>query len=146
MKNLCLFICCLTVISALPTYATKIIVNDNQDRIVYSRSSFPNEAVIYEETTINKPEQTPKYYGNKNQEQSDYQRNLLGNDFRLELVGTKWNMEVNDVPVSYETYTSNSEYTARLDRIKRGSREAADYYYIDKVKAPDTLIPSGYAE
>ena len=146
MKTLCLVICCLTVISALPAYATKIIVNDNQDRIVYSRSTLPSETIVYEQNDGNETFNEQKYYGNKNSEQDNYQLHLLGNDFRIELAGTKWNLEENTIPVNYKIKANDNEYTARLDRIKRGSREAADYYYIDKVKAPDTLIPSGYAE
>ncbi len=146
MKNLLILLCCFTLISALPTYATKIIVNNNQDRIVYSRSTLPSEIIVYEQSGENETFNEQKYYGNKNSEQDNSQLHLLGNDFRLELAGTKWNLEENTKPANYKVTANDIEYTARLDRIKRGSREAADYYYVDDVKAPDTLIQSGFVE
>ena len=33
-----------------------------------------------------------------------------------------------------------------LERLKRGSREAADYYMVDMMKDPNNLVPSGYFE
>ena len=76
MKNLCILLCCFTIISALPTYATKIIVNNNQDRIVYSRSTLPSEIIVYEQSGENETFNEQKYYGNKNSEQDNSQLRL----------------------------------------------------------------------
>ena len=133
MKNLFVLLCCFTLISALPTYATKVIINNNNDRIVYSRSSGPENKINEEENLSTET----VYYGNKNSEQNETKLLLLGNDFRLELAGTKWNLNDNTQSVKY---APPSEYTVYKE--KRDSREAADYYYVDETKNPNTLIPS----
>ena len=73
---------------------------------------------------------------------------LLGKDFRTELAGTQWNYEDEQVITEVQEVetTVKSEYQEQLERLKRGSREASDYYMIDMTKNPNNLVPSGYLE
>ncbi len=149
MKNISLLLVCLTFISVMPSYAMKLIVNDENDRIVYSRSSFPHNEVTYSDEDVTTKvktsyykslKQTPEYY--------EYQLKLLGNDFRKELAGTKWYLANEDVVEAVEPTPVEqlSEYQLNLERLKRSSREAADYYMVDMMKDPENLVPSGYLE
>ena len=55
MKNFCFLLAFLTVLTAMPSYAVKIIVNNENDRIVYSRSSFAADDTNYD---VDEPETT----------------------------------------------------------------------------------------
>ena len=131
----------------MPSYAMKIIVNNENDRIVYSRSSFPLDEFSYSSEEVEQVSVKNSYYkrSSQNPEYYEYQLRLLGNDFRKELAGTKWNLvnEVENAPVLENVEPQLSEYQMNLERLKRGSREAADYYTKDTIKAPNTLIPCG---
>ena len=168
MKKICFLFACLTFVSVLPSFAHKIIVNDNNDRIVYSRSSFAPDDTKYD---IDEPEQVQEEQGmhevsyvRKSDLNSDYDRyllELLGADFRTELAGTRWyypqetfeepvQEEVNEEVATefveggeQENPATLSAYQAHLESMKRDSREAADYYMVDMEKDPDNLIPSG---
>lgn len=129
MKKLCLFLVCLTFISSMPSFAMKVIVNNENDRIVYSRSSGFDDDGNYGTFNIN----LNSYEKRRNPAQNNYELGLLGTEFRTELAGTKWHL-VNNTPQKPIEKNLND----------RNSREAADYYYIDKYKAPDTLIPSWF--
>ena len=153
MKNFCFILAFLMGLTALPTYAAKIIINNENDRIVYSRSSFAADDTKYD---IEKEKQETKnivktsYFKRAGLDLEKDQQLLymLGKDFRIELAGTKWNYineEVVIEPVEVET-TIKSEYQEQLERLKRGSREAADYYMVDITKNPNNLVPSGYLE
>ena len=85
---------------------------------------------------------------NQNPEYYEYQLKLLGNDFRKELAGTKWYLESEEVvePVSDEVVQYKSVHQLNIERLKRSSREAADYYMVDMAKDPENLLPSGYLE
>ena len=189
MKNICLILVGLTFLSVLPSYATKIIVNNDKDRIVYSRSSRPPKEIItqpeYTQNTVQNTENdnnistdgNPKrswiYY--KSVTNPDYNWSITNfvDDIREELIGTRWNYPRNMVtPVSEETidkYLSGETMTfirqglpkgnqtiaeenvkevtyIEDERFKRTSREAADYYMVDMVKAPNTLVPSWVPE
>ncbi len=150
MKNLCLLLACLTFVSVMPSYAMKIIVNNENDRIVYSRSSFPHDEVSFSDEEVEQVKVKSSYYksSSQNPEYYEYQLRLLGNDFRKELAGTKWNLvdDVENVPVASELEPQLTEYQMNLERLKRGSREAADYYMVDMMKDPNNLVPSGYLE
>ena len=179
MKNICLILVGLTFLSVLPSYATKIIVNDNKDRIVYSRSSRPPKEIITEQYVVNEysePQNTNPY---TEEEKNSYiytysVRNVnynlaildLGNDIREELVGTKWyypeykvwpvRPEIIDQqlqnpdkkPQNFNEKPQNIVETTYIEdeRFKRTSREASDYYIVDIVNAPNTLIPSWVPE
>lgn len=147
MKNLCLILACLTFISVLPANAVKLIVNDANDRIVYSRSSSHNddvEAVQEETETTVKNSYLRNFTGNP--EYYNYQMRLLGDDLREELVGTRWYYEQQQPSQEEQNLNEKSEYQLNLERLKRTSREAADYYMVDMMKDPNNLVPSGYIE
>lgn len=192
MKNICLILVGLTFLSVLPSYATKIIVNNDKDRIVYSRSSRPpKEIVTQPEYTQQKAVQSTENDNNISADGNPkrswiYYRSiqdglynnsvfLFVENMREELIGTRWNYPSNLVwPVQEETiqrYKSgedtsyirqglpkgntvaenNKEETQEVtyiedERFKRSSREAADYYVVDMVKAPNTLVPSWVPE
>lgn len=152
MKNICFLLAFLTVFTAMPSYAVKIIVNNENDRIVYSRSSFAADDTNYD---IDEPEVTKKivktsYFkrAGLNPEADQHLLYLLGKDFRTELAGTQWNYEDEQVVTEVQEVETvvKSEYQEQLERLKRGSREAADYYMIDMTKNPNNLVPSGYLE
>ena len=178
MKKICFLLTCLAFISALPTFAQKIIINDNNDRIVYSRSSFSiddtkydvdqpkineqvvesNEAVLEQKEEVSKSDEPVikiKY--------DRFLMELLAADFRKELAGTKWYypqeeivketisaveenaekvvQEIDNIENKKEIVIS--KHQTMLERLKRDSREAADYYMIDLGKDPENLVPSG---
>lgn len=146
MKNICFLLACLTFLSVLPSSAMKIIVNNANDRIVYSRSSGPDE-IITEEVDTQTPQSKTSYYKslNTNPEYYEYQLRLLGSDFRNELAGTKWYYNQRTVPVNNVKQTAlQAKQKAESERSKRLSREAADYYMVDLTNAPNTLVPSGF--
>lgn len=152
MKNFCFVLAFLTVLTALPSYAVKIIVNNENDRIVYSRSSFAADDTKYDvdEPTTTKTMVKTSYF---KRDGLDPQKDknllyLLGQDFRTELAGIKWNYVDEEVVTEIEEVetTVKSEYQENLERLKRGSREAADYYMVDMTKNPNNLVPSGYLE
>ncbi len=133
MKKICLLIMFLTLISSIPCFASKIIVNDEKDRIVYSRSSRPDDridATVYD-SYLN------SYEKRRNPQLNTYQLTLLSKEFRTELAGKKW-VVVNNPSQSVKEYD--------VKKYNRASREASDYYYIDKNNSAHRLIPSGYTE
>lgn len=149
MKNICLLLACLTFISVMPSYAVKLIVGEENDRVVYSRSSFPQDEITVSDEGVKTTVKTSYYKSlNQNPEYYEYQLRLLGNDFRKELAGTKWYLESEEVvePVSDEVVQYKSVHQLNIERLKRSSREAADYYMVDMAKDPENLLPSGYLE
>ena len=191
MKNICLILVGLTFLSVLPSYATKIIVNNDKDRIVYSRSSRPpKEIVTQPEYTQQEVVQniesdnnisadgTPKrswiYYNSIINPVYNNSIFPFVENIREELVGTKWNYPSNmiwpvqkEIVEQYESGQNVSFIRQGLpkgnqvanekedvkevtyiedERFKRTSREAADYYMVDMVKAPNTLVPSWVPE
>ncbi len=133
MKKICLLIMFLTLLSSIPCFASKIIVNDEKDRIVYSRSSRPDERIddmVYD-SNLN------SYERKRDPQLSTYHLTLLSKEFRKELVGKKWNV-VKDTKKTTKNYDEK--------KYNRASREASDYYYVDKDSSSQQLIPSGYAE
>lgn len=194
MKNICLILVGLTFLSVLPSYATKIIVNNDKDRIVYSRSSRPPKEIVTQpeytqqeivQNTENdnnisadgNPKRSWIYY--RSVTHPDYNWSIetyFIKDMREELVGTNWNYPehmfrpVPDEEIQKEleagqnatyvrqgllkgnTVAENQEKEIQEvtyiedERFKRNSREAADYYMVDMVNAPNTLVPSWVPE
>ena len=195
MKKICYLLVFLSIITALPSCAMKIISHDQNDRIVYSRSSRPDTTYLYdvneynavqEENTLQ--EEAPpaedisggnyitkaSYEAGKSQspEYYNYQRMLLSTDFRRELAGTNWaytnyytseevnnpneqaNVQNNQPAQANEPAQVNEpapavDYQKIVSNLsdkyeKRASREAADYYYVDDVKAPTVILESGF--
>ena len=133
----------------MPSYAVKLIVGEENDRVVYSRSSFPQDEITVSDEGVKTTVKTSYYKSlNQNPEYYEYQLRLLGNDFRKELAGTKWYLESEEVvePVSDEVVQYKSVHQLNIERLKRSSREAADYYMVDMAKDPENLLPSGYLE
>ena len=133
----------------MPSYAVKLIVGEENDRVVYSRSSFPQDEITVSDEGVKTTVKTSYYKSlNQNPEYYEYQLKLLGNDFRKELAGTKWYLESEEVvePVSDEIVQYKSVHQLNIERLKRSSREAADYYMVDMAKDPENLLPSGYLE
>ena len=133
----------------MPSYAVKLIVGEENDRVVYSRSSFPQDEITVSDEGVKTTVKTSYYKSlNQNPEYYEYQLRLLGNDFRKELAGTKWYLESEEVvePVSDEIVQYKSVHQLNIERLKRSSREAADYYMVDMAKDPENLLPSGYLE
>ena len=189
MKNICLILVGLTFLSVLPSYATKIIVNNDKDRIVYSRSSRPPKEIItqpeYTQNTVQtdkndnnisadgNPKKSWIYYNSVKDPVYNYSMFSFVENIREELVGTKWNYPPDmilpvqrEIVEQYESGQNVSFIRQGLpkgnqtiaeenvkevtyiedERFKRTSREAADYYMVDMVKAPNTLVPSWVPE
>ncbi len=158
MKKFCLILAFLSFVSALPSYAMKIIVNDKNDRIVYSRSNlFDNEIKDNQysfEKYINKNNYASieDYAAAKQYKSQKEYTSLkkLSNEIRTELIGTTWNydeteyVENNTAEVDGETISQYDETGYSMDYLLRNSREAADYYTRDLNHDPELLIPSGY--
>lgn len=160
MKKLCLLILFCSVVSAMPAYAMKVIVNDQNDRVVYSRSnkydnSYKGDSYYstkgFGQVNYTKAEQTAaKNY--RPQPVDEYQLYELSRDLKRDLIGTTWyydnnNYDDNNNPdnsanIGARNYQDN--YTTFEDYLKRNSREAADYYTKDLANNPEELIPSGY--
>ena len=129
MKKLCLLLAIFGMFLSLPCYAMKLIVNDNADRIVYSRSSKPDTVIQEIETVTEEKEQVSEVKSTN----SDYatasvtDSNLaqgqpmvtyvkksydpaylkyLGENIKPELVGTTW---VFDESVEQKYMAQNNE-------------------------------------
>lgn len=133
-------------IGNLPSYAMKIIVNDDKDRIVYSRSSFPGEETYTEYTNENENTNTTTPVTYKRTNLTESQLYYLSNEIRDELIGTYWNYNEENNTAEEINNNENNVNTAVYTYNKRGSREAADYYMVDSIKAPNMLIPSGFPQ
>ncbi len=142
MKKICFLFAFLIVISAIPSYATKIIINNENDRIVYSRSSYDDNAT-YDEETKNIIKTSYFRREGLNLEYDRYLLELLGRDFRKELAGTKWHYDEETIEIPVIT---KSKHQLNIEKAKRNSREASDYYMVDLTKNPNKLVPSGYSE
>lgn len=164
MKKFCLLLVILITAGSLPSYAIKEIVNDQTDRIVYSRSTKPDNSYVYSDAyysnagtgqiQYSKPElKAARYY--QLQPVSYYQLKELGNNINPELVGTRWtyyyeeeSSDRNMVPadtekVNPELYHNHSSYVAD-ESLKYNCREAADYFTRDHNNDPERLIPCGF--
>lgn len=176
MKNICFILVCLTFLSVLPSYATKVIVNDDQDRIVYSRSSRPPKEIITEQNIQNEEgiqgdfnnvngQVKNSWIRNQSIRNKEYNESIipLFMEFRTELAGHHWGYpEYKKFPISPEEINElkaqqngtknyveeNTVQTTYVEdpRFNRTSREAADYYMVDKVKAPNRYVPSWVPE
>ena len=158
MKKFCLLFIIFSLISAIPAFAMKKILNDNNDRRVPSRCSGPVEEYTEEETyvynTNYQNNQMPPYNASYQMERYiHYYKPLLSQDMRTELIGTTWyypkyvtrytGNSVNSQPASYKTSTKTKKTPKKLS--KRYLREAADYYTQDTLSSnPDKAYPAGF--
>ncbi len=143
MKKLCLVLVIYGFIVNLPSFAMKTIVNDNADRVVYSRSTSPLEtASVYERIDSVSPNNNNynNYQNNmqikKNPYDTEYLR-MIGNAIKPEFIGTRWDFYYENPENENITADANqnvielSKYRKyELARSQRNSREAADYYTV----------------
>lgn len=146
MKKICFILVLCSFMTSLPSYAMKIIVNDQNDRVVYSRSSRPDNDAYYEETYTNTDIQHNENYI---LQQPDYgQLKELSENLKPEMIGTTWDYSHNDEEnpqISDSNIDENNNEDREIDTsLKRNSREAADYFTRDINYDPGELIPSGY--
>ena len=141
MKKLCLVLVFMLFIGNLPSFAMKIIVNNDNDRIVYSRSSFPGDEA---DSSYNNNDDGNVPVNYKKNNLTNEQLQYLTNEIRDELIGTYWNFDENNA--QNVNNTDNSADFNSTAYNKRGSREAADYYMFDSIKAPYTPVPSGFPQ
>lgn len=161
MKKLCCLLVFLSMFSAMPSFAMKVIVNDQKDRVVYTRSNWNTDPygdmIKSYETTQNAVNYTEKEkaaaetYKPKYVDTADLKE--LSNNLKPEMIGIKWeynydtndeNQENGDNEQISENNSSYEELTPE-EIARRNSREAADYYTKDlNDENPDNLIPSGY--
>lgn len=161
MNKLLLTLILLTCIFTAPSYARKIIVNPDSDKIVHSRSSIRN----YDDNLILDAIQqaaTPNYIKNgdfvipgyKGELFESYYKPLLKRDFRRELAGTAWAYpDYLALKAEYRRNVYEANVNAAKEQrqnksinkiIKKYIREAADYYYRDTLKDPDKVFYAGY--
>lgn len=153
MKKICLILIMFSMLSITPAFAMKIILNHDTDRTVPSRSSSPVEEFIQDNNYQYDNSRNNKIINVNYKRQSDafekYYKPILGQDFRLELLGTRWNYPVYNEPNPAEVqqvYNQNYEAPALDAKLGRYHREAVDYYTLDTIKNPRVTIPTGYID
>lgn len=159
MKKFCILLILFSFISVMPSFALKVIVNESTDRKVPSRCSGPNETYVEDydqqmsENTYDEysqQEYVEKNNVNNNEKYELVYKQLLGENIRSELAGTRWNYPVNnytpDENVEEQTTDKNinSNQEGQEVVVKRYLREAADYYFIDTIGSPNDVIPAGF--
>lgn len=160
MKKIFLVLILCSYISVLPCYAKKVIVNDQNNRIVYSRSNWDIGTAVqdFDYSTDStgevqySQEQVEAARNFRPQYIDEYKLQELGRNIKLNLVGTTWTNtdnvkyahNVNNIDENVQT--AYEDGTRAEDISKRSSREAADYFRRDLSRDPDELIPSGYDE
>ena len=152
MKKVCLTLALFIFITSVPSFAMKVILNDNNDRRVPSRCSGPVEEYSVEEYTDNTVKYQPMSDYNSNyvmDRYMTYYKPLLSQDMREELIGTTWYY-----PKYVSRYDAQKVYTQPASKTskkvqdklsKRYLREAADYYTQDTLGSnPDKAYPAGF--
>ncbi len=130
MKKLCLVLAFFTVFSTLPVSAAKYIVNHNNYRIVYSRSTCPTH-------DMDKVDYSKVY---KQNSYSEERLRTIGNAIKPEFVGIIY--DFSDSPKPDENYKKiNPGYDAyEVTRAGKISQEATDYYTFNDIE--DKMVPS----
>lgn len=144
MRKVCLILGLFAFLSAMqiPAYAIKMITNNELDRTVPSRCSGPDEEFIqddYAQVQNNIVPVSNKVIRVQKENFERYYKPILGEDFRIELLGIRWNY-----PTYEEQPVQNIENNQQVEDInyenndqRRYIREAADYYIIDTLKNPN---------
>ncbi len=145
MRKVCLILGLFAFLSAIsvPAYAIKMITNNELDRTVPSRCSGPGEEVIQDDyAQVQNNNIVPvsnKVIRVQKENFERYYKPILGEDFRIELLGIRWNY-----PTYEEQPVQNIENNQQVEDInyenndqRRYIREAADYYIIDTLKNPN---------
>lgn len=151
MKKLVLTVILLAFVSAIPSFAMKVITNKELDRTVPSRSSRPGTEMqlgSYQETTYTIPKNRAGYrdgWGYQGVTYEKYYKPLISRDIRFELVGTHWDYpKATNYQLEKVTKTYNTAYKNLYG--KRYMREAADYYVVDTINHPNNAVQAGYDE
>lgn len=170
-KNICLVLIFFTFISVAPSFGKKIIVNDNSQRVVISRTSgheyfeeysedaileqkkqFEEEQALLKEEKALLEQKQKEENAYKPEEYDNSHRELLGKDMRLELAGTSWGYPVGeetaveDVEEQLAEPVQNEEENvaeAQNDDMLIIEREASDYFIKDTLDKSDYYTPSG---
>ena len=157
MKKFCLMLAVFTFVSVMPSFAVKMIVNNDTNRKVPSRSSVSNSEVYVEqgEDAFSPSFEQNRYYSNRavNQQLERFivfYKPILGQDIRPELIGTTWHYpsEIQHYNQQQQQHEAVSEHF-NGDSVfynKHYIREAADYYVVDTINRPGEVVPVGYEE
>lgn len=145
MRKVCLILGLFAFLSAIsvPAYAIKMITNNELDRTVPSRCSGSDEEFIQDDyAQVQDNNVVPvsnKVIRVQKENFERYYKPILGEDFRIELLGIKWNYPAyEEKPVqSIEKKQQFEDIIYESSDQKRYIREAADYYIIDTLKNPN---------
>jgi len=148
-----------TFLSVVPSFAIKIIVNNETDRTVPSRCSGGDvEEYIEQDYEVSSPSVNVerKFVNNMADKQRErfnlVYKPILEQDFRRELIGTTWHYpdETQNYsqpePVQEQVYNAHYNDAAMQVYNKKYIREAADYYVVDTINRPDEAVPVGYED
>lgn len=150
----------------MPSYAMKVILNDNSDRRVPSRCSGSFDDYVVEEPVMdgsmqfNGPQNGPAFgQGGGRMGMFRYitqYKPLLSQDMRPELIGTTWYYPQRTIVVNNQgtnssgqmkgqMKTSKQEQKKSKNMSKRYLREAADYYTQNTLGSePNKAYPAGF--
>ena len=156
MRNFFIFYVLFSFFTVIPSFALKIIVNEDTDRTVPSRCSGPSN-VIEEYTEEQNNDSRESAQEELIEKSNDYNsekyelvyKPLLGADIRPELVGTTWGYPLNNFEQNVNSQEQLLENQAEENipqevTVKRFTREAADYYILDTINRPNEIIPAGF--
>lgn len=142
MRKVCFILGLLAFLSAMhfPAYAIKLITNNELDRTVPSRCSGPSDEFVqddYGQVQNNNANPVSNKVIKKQKDNFErYYKPILGEDFRIELLGIRWNYpsdeEQPNQSVENNQYYENVNY--ENNEQKRYIREAADYYIYDTLR------------
>lgn len=140
MKKVLLVLVLFAFISVMPSFSMKVILNDQSDRLVPSRCS---GMLGYDDSDLNYDE-SQNNVKNRIKKKDPYSY-TLSKYIRTELVGTKWGY-YQEEDIQPAVNVQKSARDEKLKLLKRGSREAADYYMQDTLNNPDNLVQSGFMQ
>ncbi|MCD7780438.1 MAG: hypothetical protein LUH05_07185 [Candidatus Gastranaerophilales bacterium] len=145
MKKTFLILAIFSFVSVMPSFALKLITNDNGDRTVPSRcSGYDGQEYIYEQDYNSNSAVYKKYDGYQGDKFEAVYKPILSQHIRRELVGTTWYYPVNS-PQQQSTDINSNITNQESDKLSKSYiREAADYYYVDTIENPQKPIPVGY--
>ncbi len=159
MKKFCLLMAAFTFLSVMPSFAIKIIVNNETDRTVPSRSSDRNvEEYIEQDNEVSSPSvnvnrRVVNSMADKQRERFNLvYKPILEQDFRRELIGTTWHYpdetQNYSQPEPIQEQVSDEQFNDGGWQAynKKYIREAADYYVVDTINRPNEAVPVGYEE
>lgn len=143
MKKLVLLILFFYFISAAPCYAVKMIMNDKDNRIVYTRSNWnTGEEIPYDENNYRNTKMLNSY---RHITVKAYNPEELRKNMKPEMIGTVWEYpEITSNTNDEETIQDNTSVEMNENISIRNSREAADYYTKEIGNDEVKITPSGF--